>query len=49
MTKKKRSDDWVSAKIARLRDEGRPLAQAVAVALSMAGRSKKKKKVGVRR
>lgn len=42
----KKSDDWISRKISHLvKVEGKPQDQAVAIAYSMAGRSRKKKKV----
>lgn len=47
-TKSKRSQEWVSKKISKLRKEGYPQKQAVAIALNMAGRSKKGKKNGRR-
>lgn len=34
-----KSDDWISQKIAKLRAEGKPEDEAIAVAMSMAGRS----------
>ena len=40
----KKSKGWVSSKISKLHDEGYRGKQAIAIALSMAGRSKKKKK-----
>ena len=42
--KKWSSDKVVSANIRKLREEGKPQAQAVAIALQKAGRSKRKKK-----
>jgi len=42
--KKGRSDAAVSSNISKLRHEGYPQDQAVAIAMSEAGRSKKKKK-----
>ena len=39
-----KGDDWISAKIKKLMDEGYPQKQAIAIAYSMAGRSKKKGK-----
>jgi hypothetical protein len=41
---KSKSDDWVSNKINLLMHEGKPQDQAIAIAYSMAGRSKKKAK-----
>lgn len=41
--KKGSSDEVVSANIKKLMDEGRPQKQAVAIALSNAGKSPKKK------
>lgn len=40
----KKSDAWVSAKIQKLRHEGYPEKQSVAIAFSMAGRPKRTKK-----
>lgn len=45
----KRSQEWVSKKISKLKKEGYPQKQAVAVALEMAGRSKKRGKKDGRR
>lgn len=39
----RKSKEWVSEKIQKLLKEGKPREQAVAIALSMAGRSTKKK------
>lgn len=41
------SDETVSQNIRKLRDEGRPQKQAVAIALERAGRSRKYKDGGV--
>ncbi len=43
-----KSDEWISAKIKKLIAEGKPREQAIAIALSMAGRSKKSR-VPIRR
>jgi len=44
MMRKSKSDQWVSDKIRLLMHEGKPQDQAIAIAYSMAGRSKKKAK-----
>jgi hypothetical protein len=41
------SEKVVSWNIAKLRHEGRPIKQAIAIAMSIAGKKKKKKKAGV--
>jgi hypothetical protein len=42
-SKEKKSDDWISDKIRLLMHEGKPQDQAIAIAYSMAGRSRVKK------
>lgn len=42
---KSKSDDWISNKIRILMHEGKPQDQAIAIAYSMAGRSRKDNKV----
>lgn len=44
MSDSKKSDTWVGGKIGKLRKEGYPEKQSIAIAYSMAGRAKKKKK-----
>lgn len=42
--RKGKSDKTISKNISTLRKEGRPQKESVAIAMSMAGRSKRKKK-----
>lgn len=44
MAKKGRDKAWISAKIKKLMDEGKPQQQAIAIAFGMAGRARKKSK-----